>query len=339
MLRPTLRIVSLIPSGTEIVAGLVSDPAELVGVTHECDSPEWVRDLPKVIHPSDTSLHELPPCEIDHRVSQAIGSGESLYTIDAELLQRLQPDIIVTQRLCDVCAAMPEQVEAAIATLEKKPKVVELSPHTLGDVLDDVIRVAEAMGRKPSGECWRDELMELVELCQNCDESLEWMPAGLVNIEEPPRVLALEWSDPLWIGGHWVPEMIERAGGVSLAGAAGEPSTRISWDEVEKLAPDWVLLIGCGHDVAKNLAQKETLEASPAWSRLPAVRNGRVFALDANGYFSRSGPRLVNGILLLRQLFAGQAPVPELCQPFYPERLARSQGTRWFAPQTLTAAK
>lgn len=288
------RVVSLIPSATEIVGGLV-DASVLVGVTHECDHPEWVRILPKIVAPADPSILSADPAAVDQQVSTSIGAGQSLYAIDERLMLQLQPDVVITQGLCAVCAAPPDVVQHSIRSLTPAPNVVELSPMRLEDVIDDVGKVGAALGCTAAAERWQRELRDRLAAVQN-----------LPPIDPPPKVLALEWTDPLWIGGHWVPEMIRIAGGIPIGGADGEPSTRIAWEVVRDAQPDIVLIMACGYDLDRNAAELPRLQRLPGWSDLPAVQKNHVHAVDANAHFSRSGPRLIDGVELLAKMFRSQ---------------------------------
>lgn len=296
------RIVSLIPSATEILGKLLEDRQRLVGVTHECDFPDWVKHLPRVIHPADPALMEAAPADVDQAVAASIGSGTSLYVIDEKLLQELEPDLIVTQRLCDVCAASPDQVIRAIAGLARQPELLELAPMRLADVLEDVERVGAVVDERERAAGWRAELRSRLERVK------ERAP-----FPKPPRVLALEWPDPLWAGGHWVPEMIELAGGIPIWGVAGQPSERISWEHVREAQPDIVVVMSCGYGIEKNREQLPLLARMLGWSELPAVQRREVYYVDANSLFSRSAPRLVDGVELLANIFRGETVPATQC--------------------------
>lgn len=297
------RIVSLIPSATEILGGLLADRNRLVGVTHECDYPPWAAGLPKVIHPADRTLLEAKPDLVDKAVAASIGSGQSLYVIDEKLLAALAPDLIVTQRLCDVCAAAPDEVIRAISTLEHQPVLIELAPMSLADVLTDIGTVGQAVGESARAREWQASLNARLDAVQALDP-----------LTAPPRVLALEWPDPLWAGGHWVPEMIELAGGISVAGNASQPSERIAWEKVRELAPDFVVIMSCGYGIEKNWEQLPLLERLEGWSELPAVIHCQVYVVDSNSYFSRSAPRLVDGVELLARIFRGEDLPADQCR-------------------------
>ncbi len=278
-----MRIVSLLPSATEILFALGFDH-QIVGVSHECDYPQRARTKTCVIQsriPKDAS-----PLEIDRIVREYISRGESLYAVDAEALEQLAPDLIVTQDLCHVCAASPDDLATALARFRQQPEVLCLNPQALRDVWRDILWVGEETGRTPRAE-------EIVEMIGERLGELEIMTDA---IESRPRVVLLEWLQPFYVGGHWVSEMIERAGGVDVLGETEKPSFRVSEEEIVAAAPDVILVAPCGYN--KEQARDEYLSMTflPEWANVPAVRNGRVYAMDANSYVSRSSPRLVTGM-------------------------------------------
>jgi iron complex transport system substrate-binding protein len=286
-----MRIVSLTPSATEIVAGLVDDPGELVGVTHECDWPEWVRDLPKLVRPFDERILDAEPEAVDEMVREASRAGRPLYVVDEDLMRRLEPDLVVSQSLCDVCAAEPGDAARVAAALRRPAEVLELAPASLADVLDDVVRVGRAIGKESAALAWRSQLRERLERVRSAPRRT---PA--------PKVLLLEWPDPPWVAGHWAPEMVEAAGGLPVCGRPGAPSRRLEWDEAIDADPDVVLVACCGYDQARNARQIRDLEFNPQWRALAAVKAGRVHPVDANSYVSRPGPRLIDGVEILYKL-------------------------------------
>ena len=287
---PARRIVSLVPNGTEILFALGAGD-QVVGVSHECDFPPAARERPILTGSALTA--DLSPAEIDRAVSAQVGNGLSLYTIDEELLARLNPELIVTQELCPVCAVSTEQVEGALGPLPRCPDVLSLDPRRLADVFADIRSVGEKIGKES----------EAAELVDGLEERLAAVRAAMGA--DRPRVLALEWLEPPFAGGHWVPEMIEAAGGEDVAARPGDGSRRMTWDEVAALDPDLLIVMPCGFDEAGARAQIERIASTPEWSALRAVREGKVFPVDANGCFSRPGPRLVDGIERLAEIFRG----------------------------------
>ncbi len=284
-----VRIVSLVPNATEIVFALGAGDV-LVGVSHECDFPPAARRLPQLT--GSALAPDLAPAEVDAAVAAQVGSGDSLYTLDEERIAALEPDLILTQELCPVCAVSTAQVDGAVAPLERCPELLSLDPRRLADVLADIERVGRRIGRRRQAELLVAEL----------GERLAGVRARVAH-RPRPGVAALEWLDPPFTAGHWVPEMIDAAGGRDLFGEAGGPSVRRGWDELAEAAPDWIVAMPCGFDATGAASQLEAIAGLPAWRRLPAVAAGRVAAVDANGLFSRPGPRLVDGVERLAELF------------------------------------
>ena len=219
--------------------------------------------------------------------------GESIYAVDAELLASLAPDLIVTQDLCHVCAASPDDLATALTHLPKLPQVLTLTPHSIDDVWQDIIRVGDATGTA------RDAAKLISEL----RASVCAVESTVKNVGRRPRVLCLEWLDPYYVGGHWVPEMVARAGGVDVLGVAGKPSFRVSADDIAESSADMILVMQCGYNATRNAAEFRRTSVPKSWQALPALRDHRIFALDANSYFSRPGPRLAEGVHLLAHLF------------------------------------
>jgi iron complex transport system substrate-binding protein len=287
---PAMRICSLLPSATEILYALGLGDS-IAGVTHECDFPPEAAGKPVLIQPRvDASAS---PAELDGQVSALVGRGESIYSVDAELIGSIAPDLIVTQDLCHVCAASPDDLATALARLPRPPRVLTLTPRSLSDVWDDIRKVGEATGRATEARLLATRLEARIAEIESA------VSAGA----ERPRVLCLEWLDPPYVTGHWVPEMIAKAGGRDVLGRAGEPSFKVSWDEILTTQPDVVVVMPCGYSVARAEQEFRSAGQPVGWKDLPAVRNGRVLVVDANSYFSRPGPRLADGVALLAQLF------------------------------------
>jgi iron complex transport system substrate-binding protein len=281
-----VRVVSLLPAATEIVAALGMTDA-LVGVSHECDHPPAVRDKPRVTH---CPIHggALDSDAVDRWVTDTLATTGTLYTLAEELVRDLQPDVILTQRLCDVCAVAYDSVAAFAATLPGPPRVVNLEPSTLADIMADIARVGTALGVPERATRLVHELTARVD-------------AVRAHSDGAPRrrCVLLEWIAPPFRTGHWGPELIEIAGGSELLGRPGEDAARISWDAVRDAAPDVLILACCGYDLARTLADVPLLTAQPGWKTLPAVRSGEVYALDGSAYVSRPGPRIVDSLEIL----------------------------------------
>jgi iron complex transport system substrate-binding protein len=285
-----MRIVSLLPSATEILFALGFD-SEVVGVSHECDFPPQARTKRVVIN--SRIPHDASPSEIDRLVREYVSRGESLYAVDAQALEELAPDLIITQDLCHVCAASPDDLATALTRFPVRPEVLCLNPQDLGDVWRDILWVGEQTSRGRAAEA----------LLEQIGERLARVEEAVAQISERPRVAFLEWLQPFYAGGHWVPEMIGLAGGHDALGRVHTPSFRVTLEEIVAAAPDIILISPCGYNAQQARDEYRSMRHSAEWNALPAVRNGRVYALEANHYFSRSGPRLVTGIEALAKIF------------------------------------
>ena len=277
-----MRIASLVPSATEMLFALgLGD--RVAAVTHECDHPPAAEQLP---HLTRSMIPEgLEAAEIDSAVRERTSRGEALYALDEETLAAADVYLIVTQAVCAICAVSFDDVRAVAERLPRKPEVLSLDPTTLGEVLADVPRLAEAAGVPEAGERLAEEAAERLAAVERAVEGAR-----------RPRVAALEWLDPVYIGGHWVPQMIELAGGEDLLGLPGEKSRTAEWSEVEAVAPEVVVSMPCGYYAEQ--AAVETMR----WRKRLGLLGARVFAVDAAAYFSRPGPRLVDGVELLGHL-------------------------------------
>lgn len=289
-----MRIVSLLPSATEILFALGLD-REIVGVSHECDFPPAARTKPVVMH--SRLPHGAPPDEIDRIVREYVSRGESLYAVDAERLESLHPDLIITQDLCHVCAASPDDLNVALMHFDRRPEVLCLNPEDLGDVWGDILLVGEATCRSVEAEMLLDQT----------GQRLGALEVQIDSSTHRPRVAFLEWLEPLYVSGHWVPEMIQQAGGKDVLGSARTPSFRIALQDVVEAGPEILLIAPCGYNAMQAKDEYGSLELPDQWNAMPAVRNNRVYALEASSYFSRPGPRLVTGIEILAKIV--QPPV------------------------------
>jgi len=292
-----MRIVSLLPSATEILFALGLE-REIVGVSHECDFPPQAKTKPVVIH--SRLPHDASPSEIDRLVSEYVHRGESLYAVDAEVLEQLAPDLIVTQDLCHVCAASPDDLATALARFDRRPEVLCLNPQDLVDVWRDILWVGDESCRGPQAEM----------LLEKIGARLGELPQQLPQSADRPRVAFLEWLQPFYVGGHWVPEMIQMAGGEDVLGKVGTPSFRVPLQDIVEAEPEILLIAPCGYTAQQARIEYLSLDLPGQWNVMPAVRNGRVYALEANSYFSRPGPRLVTGIEALAKLFHRSIQVP-----------------------------
>jgi iron complex transport system substrate-binding protein len=314
-----MRIISLLPSATEILYALgVGD--QVVGITHECDFPPEAAGKPALIKPRVDST--AAPAEIDRQVSELIARGESIYAVDADLLASLAPDLIVTQDLCHVCAASPDDLATALSRFSRPPRVLTLTPHSLDDVWQDIIRAGDVTNTRPRAESLAAELKARVQAVASITASTNVHASSAAQAAASaapqtvaqaaarsairPRVACLEWLDPLYVGGHWVPEMVAIAGGEDVLGRAGHPSFKVSADDVAQSNADVIVVMLCGYNAKRNAAEFQSAKIPQSWQNLPAIRNRRIFAVDANSHFSRPGPRLADGVELLAHLFNPQ---------------------------------
>jgi iron complex transport system substrate-binding protein len=306
------RVVSLIASATEIVCAL-GRRDWLVGRSHECDFPADVATLPQLTAPKFKV--EGSSAEIDRRVQEIVRDGLSVYRVDGEALKALTPDVIVTQDHCEVCAVSLSDVEAATCTWTGQPvSIVSLKPDSTADTYADIRRVADALGAAAAGE-------DLVGRMQHRIDAVRAQVAGRPR----PRVAFVEWVEPLMAGGNWMPELIDAAGGHNLFGEAGKHSDWMQWDDLAAADPDVIVVAPCGYNLDRCLEELPLLEAKPGWSRLRAVRNGRVYFVDGNAYFNRPGPRLADSTeMLAEMLHPDTAP-------------ARAEGSAWVRSQAASA--
>jgi iron complex transport system substrate-binding protein len=285
-----MRICSLLPSATEIAFALgLGD--DVVGVTHECDYPPEARKR-RVVVRSAIEPDKNSSGEIDRRVRDHLRTKKSIYTIDLPRFQEAAPDFILTQDLCDVCALDYNEVVEAARSLPRAPKIVPLAPSTLSDVLRDIAAVGDAVGKTAEAEA----------LVNNLQQRIARVRERAAGAGSRPRVACIEWFEPLYNAGHWVPEMVEVAGGLDGLGKKGEASRRIEWRDVRGFAPQAIVLMPCGFDVARSLKEVSLLSGLDGWNELPAVKDGRVYAVNGSAYFNRSGPRLVDGLEILAQI-------------------------------------
>ena len=277
-----MRIVSLLPSATEILFGIGAGN-ELVGVTHECDFPDEARSLP---HLTSSALpHAARAADIDRHVRKALHQGSSLYHLNSELLERLAPDLIITQELCEVCAVSYSIVDRAARRLSSDPRVVSLEPSSLEDVYANILTVGEITDHSEGAK-------SLVAALREREEA-----ARAAVVDRPrPRTLVLEWTDPPMSGGHWTPGLLETAGGRPVLANPGSNSQVIAWDEIAREDPDAIIVAPCGFDLPATHRAIADLDANPTWKQLRAVRTNHVFAVDGNAFVNRPGPRLIDTI-------------------------------------------
>jgi iron complex transport system substrate-binding protein len=305
-----MRIVSLLPSATEILFALGLGE-QVVGVSHECDYPPAARSKPVVIH---SRIHkDTTPREIDRLVRQFTARGESVYSVDAEALRGLAPDLIVTQNLCSVCAASPEDLAAVLATFDYRPEVLSLDPLDLGDVWRDILWVGDETMRGHEAE----------RLLESIGARLAAVESEIAQTVCRPRVAFLEWLQPIYVGGHWMPEMIELAGGRDIFGKLRTPSFSLPLEDVITAQPEVLVIAPCGYNADQARAEYRSVTFPREWNEMPAVRNNQIYCVDANAYFSRPGPRLITGLEILAKLFhPGIAVSREAEQSIHPLHVA-----------------
>ena len=300
-----MRICSLVPGATEVIASLgLAD--QLIGISHECDFPSSVRHVPVMIEPL-VGAEPASSMDIDRKVKALVAAGQRLYRLKEQAFREAQPDIILTQDLCHVCAVTPDQLTGAIRSLPRQPIVLTLSPTSLDGMITDIERIAQTVHRTDKGQA----------LVQSLRERLARVRAQAAASSRP-RVVCLEWLDPLYLAGHWVPEMVEQAGGQDVLGSADDPSRETTWNEVQEARPDIVLLMPCGYTIdrtVKELARPGRVHEE--WTRA-VNRWPQTYVVDAASYFSRPGPRLLDGVKLLAAILH-----PRRSRPLDPAKARR----------------
>ncbi len=290
-----MRIVSLLPSATEVVCEL-GLREELVGITHECDFPLGIDKEKRVLIESCLGPEgkQLPPAEIDRKIRETVAGGEGVYHFKKGALEEARPDLVLTQGLCDVCAVPASMVNEAVKALGNEPSVLSLDPICLADIFEDVLRVGKVTEKPQAAEA-------VVMGLRKRMEAVVRKTADLVAADRP-GVVCIEWFDPIFTAGHWVPEMVEQAGGRDVLAKPKVPSQTAEWDAVLAAKPDVMVVMPCGYDLGKLKTEMHLLRNRPGWKDLPAVRNNRVFGVNATAYFSRPGPRTVTGLEQLAQI-------------------------------------
>lgn len=283
------RIVSFFPSATELLYEL-GVGNKVFGVTHECIYPEDAKSKPQIIS-SVFDPNTMSSKEIDEKIVELTREGKEIYKLDEERLKIAKPDLIISQDTCEVCSAHTNHVTKALNVLEKKPEIYPLDPHTIGDILESIKNVSEKVGMPKKGQ----------ELIKSLEKRIDVIQSK--NFLNKPKVLALEWIDPFFTSGHWVPEMIEIAGGKNQISSIGEQSRRMEFEEIKQSDPDLIVLMPCGFDTKRVILEyDEILHKNSDWNSLRAVKNHNVFAVDANSYFSKPSIRTITGIEILAKI-------------------------------------
>ena len=293
-----MRIVSLLPSATDIICALgLRD--QLVGRTHECDWPPGIEDVLAVTRDTlDTA--SMSEREIDVAVGKSVHSGSSIYALDHDALAAAKPDLIVTQELCDVCAVSYSEVMRSARLMDIGQRVVSLEPHTIDEILENIELVGHLTGTEGAA---RDVIADARSRLQAVRDAV----AG----RDPVRTVCIEWLDPIYAAGHWVPEQVAVAGGEELIGWLGKPSRAVPWEDVVAAQPEVLVLLPCGLSIERSTADVASLRALPGWEHLPAVRSGRVWAVDGPAYYNRPGPRVIRGVEVLAHVLHGVGSVED----------------------------
>lgn len=290
-----MRICSFLPSTTEIVYELGLGDS-LTGVTHECDYPPEAAAKKRVIM-SFIKPEEMSSREIDELVTKNAQEGKSTYLVKKEALVEADPDIILTQELCEVCAVSGNQVQEAVQVLGRTPEIISLEPKTMEGILETINIIGEATGTRARA----------AELTEQLGSRIEKIRSKFENERDRPRVFCLEWLDPPYVAGHWVPEMVETAGGECGIGKPGEPSFKVSWDDIVEFAPHMLFIMPCGYNIDKTFNEIDAASKNEGWFALPATNRGEIYLFDANSYFSRPGPRVVDGLEILAKTIHPEA--------------------------------
>ncbi len=283
-----MKLVSFLPSATEILYELgVGD--QVMAVTHECNYPVEAKTKPRVIH-SSFDPQKMSSQEIDKKVVELVTSGKDIYILDEQVLKKANPDLIVAQGICEVCSPYTREIDKAVTLLGGKPEVLVLDPKNLDDILENIITVGNKVDRQEKA---KDFVLKLEKRISHIKD---------ISKVSRPKVLCIEWLDPLFSAGHWVPQMVEIAGGINGISATGDKSRRMQIDEIVTFDPDIIILMPCGFDVNRTILEYEKLLENKQWKKIKAVNRGDVYAVNANEYFSKPGPRTVTGLEILAKI-------------------------------------
>ena len=303
------RIVSFLPSSTEILYEIGAGD-QITGVTHECNYPDIATNKPRVIK-SSFDATKMTSKEIDDKIGSLMKSGEDIYIIDDQKLKESKPDLIIAQGVCEVCAPFTKEIERSKSILGYKPDLLVLDPHDLDDILVSIIQIADRIGRLEAGHRLAGSLQNKIDNIKRIVEA----KTGAANTntyaindsdeeinKAKPRIVCLEWIEPFFIAGHWVPQMVDIAGGVNGLNTPRQRSRRISIEEVKEFNPDKIVLMPCGFDIDRTLREMKVLQNNDKWKSLAAVKSNEVYAVNANAYFSKPGPRTITGLEILAKI-------------------------------------
>jgi len=283
------RIVTFLPSATELIYSLGADD-KLFGVTHECNYPSGAKTKPRVIN-SVFDPASMSSKQIDDKICQLMTDGKEIYNLNRKNLLNAKPDLIISQNICEVCSAHTEHVKIAVDMLEKKPEVYTMDPHSVNEILVSIMDISKMIGKEKEGN----------ELVDSLSKRLGFVKSK--TFEERPKVVAIEWVDPFFTSGHWIPEMIESAGGENLISTEKMPSRKMKLEEIQEVNPDIIVMMPCGFDVKRTISEyNSVLAENPDWNELKAVKENNVYAVDANSYFSKPSLRTITGIEVLAKI-------------------------------------
>jgi iron complex transport system substrate-binding protein len=292
------RIISFLPSATEILYEMGAD-SQIIGVTHECNYPEAAKSKPRVIN-SSFDASTMSSKEIDDKIGELFGNGKDIYIVNDKIIKELKPDLIVAQGICEVCSPFTKEIKRAISILGYNPKVIVLDPRNISDILDNINEIATNIGKVKEGK-------RLVRLLEAKINRIKKNSELKTNKENLPKIICLEWIDPFFTAGHWVPEMVEIAGGINGLSKSKEQSRRASIGEIKKFDPDKIILMPCGFTIDRTINEYKntnTLNNNQEWNNLRAIKNNELYAVDAGSYFSKPGPRTITGIDILAKIIS-----------------------------------
>ena len=291
------RIVSFLPSATEILYEIGAG-SQILGVTHECNYPKDAKSKLKVIN-SSFDASTMSSKEIDNKIVELFANGKDIYIINEKILKKLKPDLIVAQGICEVCSPFTKEIKRAISVLEYNPKVIVLDPHNVSSILDNITEIATNIGKFNEGK-------NLVRLLEDKINRIKKITELKTNKEDLPKILCLEWIDPFFTAGHWVPEMVQIAGGINGLGKSNEQSRRTSLEEITKFDPDIIILMPCGFNIDRTIKEYKnaSLNKNQEWNNLRAIKNNELYVVDAGSYFSKPGPRTIIGIEILAKIIS-----------------------------------
>ena len=305
------RIVSFLPSSTEILYEIGAGE-KIVGVTHECNYPPDSKRKPKVIKSSFDSA-EINSKEIDRKIVELVHSGRDIYQVDDNTLKAARPDLIIAQGICEVCSPFTKEIKRAISILGYKPDILIIHPHDLHDILVSIIDIAERVGKINEGKELVVNLQRRIDVVKMMVSREQGTSSN--NGNNRPKVLCIEWIDPFFSAGHWIPQMVEIGGGINGLSSQGQPSRRIDIEEIIKFNPDKIILMPCGFDVNRTIREARKLDVNRQWKSLRAVQNNEVYAVNAREYFSKPGPRTITGLEILAKIIGPKENFDQLKVP------------------------